>query len=155
MHRCGIVRGSEARYLAEIPAAALEDACRYILRRIEKGLNGGAGYAISVARNLANGTWQFPGWYLREIGTAERKQERETAASQRVVSATRPATPKLPIPADWLPGVPEAEARTLVQDAFVAIRNGTGHAPSPHADVVREQARLFWQKRNPGKPVPW
>ncbi|MBC8139216.1 MAG: hypothetical protein H8F28_25360 [Fibrella sp.] len=154
MHQCGIAPGTEARYLAEIPPVALHDACRYVLRRIQKGLNGGAGYAISVARHLATGTWQFPGWYLSELGTAERKQERESAADQRVVS-NRPATPKLPIPADWLPGVPETQARTLVQDAYLAIRNGTGHAPSPYSEVVRDQARLFYQKRDPGKPSPW
>ncbi|MBC7806037.1 MAG: hypothetical protein H7145_07785 [Akkermansiaceae bacterium] len=154
MHQCGVAEGSEARYLAEIPPAALRDACEYTLRRTQKGLNGGAGYTISVARNLATGTWQFPAWYLAEIGTAERKNERETAARQRTV-ASRPAPPKLAIPADWLPGIPETEARTLVQDAFLAIRNGTGHAPSPYSEVVRDQARLFWQKRNPGKSVPW
>ncbi len=155
MRQCGITEESVSRYRAEIAPAALEDACRYTLRRLAKGLNGGAGYAISIARNIGTGTWSFPGWYLCEIGTAERHGEREGAAANKSLKRQAPATPKLPIPADWLPGVPEGEARALLREAFAAIKNGSGYAPDPASDVLRDQARRFWQKQNRGKVVPW
>ncbi len=161
MRKCGVWGRSIAKLVDSLGVATLEDAFGVTLRRIEKGNlsvseDDCAGYALNIARRVKSGEWKLPGWWLAERGRAERSAEREAVATNRAVrAADKPAAPKLPVPAAWLPGVPEGEARDLLRLAFDAVRNGTGHAPDPLSDVVRDQARWFWRKKNGGAPVPW
>lgn len=71
----------------------------------------------------------------------------ETPREERIVKAPSKARP---IPADWLPGIPEDTARPIVREAFLTLQKRLGAAPSDH-QLVTESRRL-WREANPNAP---
>ena len=85
---------------------------------------------------------------------AERVLEREKAYQNRVVEKPKE---KRAIPADWLPGLCENEAREWVQKGNEAAAT---LAQTPKAAVpdesTRDMARTLWRDANPtAPPMPW
>jgi len=65
-----------------------------------------------------------------------------------------PPKPKLPLPEDWMPGVPEDEARSLTNQAWRTeqVLDGKIHPQDPR---VRDGARRLYERLYPDKIPQW
>lgn len=72
----------------------------------------------------------------------------------RIVQAPRP---RRPLPPDWLPGVPEEEARRLLnaaREALLCRRDPTPAGPERDAKLLA-LARGYWESAHPDQAPPW
>lgn len=80
--------------------------------------------------------------------------DREEAVAARIVQAPRP---RRPLPPDWLPGVPEEEARRLLnaaREALLCRRDPSPPGPERDAKLLA-LARGYWERAHPDQAPPW
>jgi hypothetical protein len=94
----------------------------------------------------------LPGQFLRKAieGSYPPPMGADPAPSQRP-AVVAPKAPR-PISPHWLPGVPEAEARELCNEAAKNLRL---HNDPVTDDAVCRDARRIWEQRHKGETPPW